>query len=1240
MAPAQSTLVQPQKSSGLDARWWTPGTGSNRNKWRCEVCRSKSYMTAFGARRHQLLDKHQKSVEYELARISRIASSSSAPPPVIGVDRSAVIGPLFQLLQDISADASDDAGDSNDMDMDTQEDETNTGSIDWDTVVAEMGGGFDPPAAKAAIADMTASLANWMLGGDGTDDSDPEPAERDDEDISRSNAYPYTDAPDPLASGIPRENTRAQGRAEDPEWYPWPDKPTCVLDILRHLPRSLFSDSQMETILWCLDIFGIDHRPSLAVLKTVDTMLQSYCGIESIRYEGPLGHIYYANDLGAILGQEMANPRVRPHMHFYPEECPDGSLKEGRQGHRWLHELSPGISTPMVRTAHQDFYAYEPAKLADGRVICPFRWFTRMSKRTGRQELFGEGWALHAVTLSDGVRAYVVHEFDGVVFSAAQLVQAFPRMVDTFPDDDLPDPRSIIGVIRAPSSGVQPWTHTDPQMGSPWRHRARGKRVMSLPLWLYCDDTSGNVSKKWNKHNSWLFTLAGLPRALAQQESNTHFLATSNIAPPLEMLHGIVSQLEDGQRNGFWAWDIEEQDMVLIIPAVLAILGDNPMQSELACHVGLAGRMFCRHCWVKGREAPEEDPGGDKPVESSDRRARRDSGVSDASGASSCEGSQNGADSAVGGQRRGRAKETMQELVDRARRFLGSNATRNRNETMEHLEEAFKAATTIGGGATAKRLKTDYGVKDTFQEVFMERIFAFTRKLRGKIPDKQHALDEFIAAALPEDTRSPMWRIREIDPNTDTPVEILHVILLGFIKYFWRDAMARVPKDKKELLKARLSGLDVSGLGIAPLAGDTLVTYAGSLTGRDFRTISQVAPLVLYDLVPENCLEAWLALSALVPLVWQPEIVNLDAHLVVLQAAIDRFLDCTARWTPRWFNKPKFHLIRHLVDHIRRFGPAILFATEGFESFNAIIRGKSVHSNHQAPSRDISRGFAHANRVRHLLSGGVFLPPLPAAAQNTGTGSVNHHTPAKNPYCDDRTRWRSAGPLPLALAGSRRPNVHNPFHTLLPDVTCLNSVPTGSCVLQNSEVLRWNGTSASARLQHSPYPGTARFWTCVSAVSTDGDTYRVGSWVVIRRAMPDGLPTDTMTVGKVAEILQVLGSRAAHDGRANSILVHCFNVTGVAATYKLPRLLPAEWALVSVNMRSSRYIQTFAIKAPSQNRDECIMVGARAEIDAQKSTAAAKLKTAGGPKGKAKTKGPGLPSVLIAQTGQSESRAS
>ncbi|TFK20455.1 hypothetical protein FA15DRAFT_599637, partial [Coprinopsis marcescibilis] len=142
-----------------------------------------------------------------------------------------------------------------------------------------------------------------------------------------------------------------------------------------------------------------------------------------------------------------------------------------------------------------------------------------------------------------------------------------------------------------------------------WRTQAQGRRVVAFPIWLYCDGTSGNTSKKWNNHDSFLFTPAGLPYNQAHLEYHVHFLCTSNIAPPLEMLDGIAKQIQTGQRPGIWAWDCELQEVVLVIPSVLAMLGDNPMQSELSCHIGLHGKLFCRCCFVKGQEAPKEVDG-------------------------------------------------------------------------------------------------------------------------------------------------------------------------------------------------------------------------------------------------------------------------------------------------------------------------------------------------------------------------------------------------------------------------------------------------------------------------------------------------------------------------------------------------------------------------------------------------------------------------------------------------------
>lgn len=120
-----------------------------------------------------------------------------------------------------------------------------------------------------------------------------------------------------------------------------------------------------------------------------------------------------------------------------------------------------------------------------------------------------------------------------------------------------------------------------------------------------------------------------------------------------------------------------------------------------------------------------------------------------------------------------------------------------------------------------------------------------------------------------------------LNPHSDTPVEILHVVLLGFLKYFWRDAISRLTDTNKEVLIARLDSFVTSGLGIPRISGKTLVQYCRSLTGRDFRVISQSAPFVLHGLdLPEACLDAWVALSTLVPLLWQPEIDDVDKHLV------------------------------------------------------------------------------------------------------------------------------------------------------------------------------------------------------------------------------------------------------------------------------------------------------------------------------------------------------------------------
>jgi len=133
----------------------------------------------------------------------------------------------------------------------------------------------------------------------------------------------------------------------------------------------------------------------------------------------------------------------------------------------------------------------------------------------------------------------------------------------------------------------------------------------------------------------------------------------------------------------------------------------------------------------------------------------------------------------------------------------------------------------------------------------------------------------------------------------------------------------------------------------------------------------QTGAFLLLGLIPDEQHDCWTSLSQLGPLIWQHEIDDIDEYSAKLTPAVSHFLHCILNVNPGWFSKKKYHLIVHLAAHIARFGPAYQFATEKFESYNSVLRSKSVHSNRLAPSRDIALAFSHSNRCRHLLSSGL-----------------------------------------------------------------------------------------------------------------------------------------------------------------------------------------------------------------------------------------------------------------------------
>ncbi|KAH9071129.1 hypothetical protein EDB83DRAFT_2221412 [Lactarius deliciosus] len=944
-------------------------------------------------------------------------------------------------------------------------------------------------------------------------------------------------------------STRAPVDHSD-KWYPWHSRAATTLDIVANIPRSSFSTQQINTMFWFLKANGVSRVPCVRTLRSQNAALHNMCGIRTLEYDGVFGHKYFVNSLADIICQEMANPRVRPYLRFYPEDA-GKTVNEYWHAAHWHEVADSSLVTPMAVINNTHFFVYEPAVLTNGCVVMPYRWFLH-----GRS-IAARAWPLRAVKRGNDA-GWIVEKFKMVIVPQGEFLISFGSWGAGQLHRPLPSAKCIFGSVLEPNGSIFQWTLTDPKVGNRWRVLAGGARVYSFPIWLYCDDVSGNQLKRWNKHYSFLFSAAGLPHMLFQHEYNVHFLCTSNLAPPLEMLDGIVSQLEAAWDTGVWAWDCVHEDHVLVIPFVAALLGDNPMQSEFACHVGPGGKMICRVCQVKGLDVSTNDTQAQMaPASIHDVDGGRT--TPDSIGTSDGDSSADGAYAPA--NRRKRKLESMQEMVERVTRFVHIGSPRTRDNTLQELHTIIADAGSVGKISKIRAHKTSTGIKDTFLETFLEQMHHSYKDISNK-REKQVALDNF-RTTLPANMNmlSPVWRIRGLDPHADTPVEILHTVLLRFVKYFWRDVVHHQLGSNtqgKEVLKTRLNSLDISGLQLGQqLSGRTLVQYAGSLTGRDFHIIAQVAPYVLYDLVPTACFDAWVSLSNLVPLIWQPSIADIDEYVARLEDAITEFLFRVICWTPRWFNKPKFHFILHLPSHIRRFGPAVLFATETFESYNAIIRSKSVHSNRRAPSRDIAIAFAHYSRVRHLLSGGPHLFRDNEKSRKYLEAFGSAHSTLGNTGTAlfvGAGIWRQI----TSVAPRMLLNQHSPAPSYTGPSVCVNSPPRP----YGHTIMARHFPTFPPSLSLSPSPSLAYF-AATSMTLLNGDVCRLGDWVLFSLFVGSTRPP---ALGRVHEI--VVSSDVTGTPRypkPDAILLQQADVAGCVGPYRVPGITVGDnWAAVDI----------------------------------------------------------------------------
>ncbi|KAG2065607.1 hypothetical protein BDR04DRAFT_1130369 [Suillus decipiens] len=362
--------------------------------------------------------------------------------------------------------------------------------------------------------------------------------------------------------------------------------------------------------------------------------------------------------------------------------------------------------------------------------------------------------------------------------------------------------------------------------------------VYAVPLIIFMDDISGNISKQWNKHHAIYMSNANLLCEMLEKEFFVRFITSSPHAAPMELMQAMKDSLCDAADSGIIAWDCKDQEEVMLIPYGLFIAGDNPMQAEECSHAGLNCNYFCWTC----------DVGGMKEYKTSNEGYNS---------------------------------------------IFTSGNLRTPEKTTEGIRHQFDAAMKPAATTKVQNTMSSTGIRDSALTSILESLVELGKKLRKCEPGSQAKSKSKVIAALEnefqeqlqgatlDDAINPLLGMNGISMHLDIPTETLHTILLGVVKYFWGQTVFLLEKEKVlHIFQSRLVSVDSDGMNAPSLNADYICHYKGSLIGKHFKSLAQVMPFLVHNLVPQTVLNGWTIIGELVALVWHMTIPDTETYLV------------------------------------------------------------------------------------------------------------------------------------------------------------------------------------------------------------------------------------------------------------------------------------------------------------------------------------------------------------------------
>ena len=202
--------------------------------------------------------------------------------------------------------------------------------------------------------------------------------------------------------------------------------------------------------------------------------------------------------------------------------------------------------------------------------------------------------------------------------------------------------------------------------------------------------------------------------------------------------------------------------------------------------------------------------------------------------------------------------------------------------------------------APIEALQTSTGIKDTIAQYWIEDLLARHRTMKGEglpLPEIQRKLESWVkenelrlynghlltrgmtTRVYPGNTSSSC-SFSGFDPTQDSPVELLHTILLGVVKYAWFMSYSSWSSENKIIFAVRLQATNALGINAPSIRAGYIMQYANSLIGRQLKIIVQTMVFHCHDLLSPEMFTLWKAIGELTALLWLPMVDEMEFFLV------------------------------------------------------------------------------------------------------------------------------------------------------------------------------------------------------------------------------------------------------------------------------------------------------------------------------------------------------------------------